>query len=95
VLRDPGYTDALRVLLKAGVDITPATPGGLTALALAQQYGYTHFTQLLRSADRNGHARHTVVGRSTRLRTIHFRSRSARSFAAREPVPGPIPFNSV
>jgi hypothetical protein len=27
-----------------------ATPDGLTALALAQQYGYTHFTQLLRSA---------------------------------------------
>jgi len=41
--------------------------------------------------------RHSAYDRQSvaRLRSIHFNKPSAASFAARDPVPGPIPFKSL
>ncbi|HYT74736.1 MAG TPA: ankyrin repeat domain-containing protein [Vicinamibacterales bacterium] len=50
VWRDPGYSDVIPLLLKAGADVTTKMHDGLTALGLANQSGYEHFADLLRAA---------------------------------------------
>jgi hypothetical protein len=48
VLRDPGYTDALQRPAESRRRHDLRDSRLLNALALAQQYGFTHFMQLLR-----------------------------------------------